>query len=95
VLPAVVTNLPADRSGSGSPTVQMAGHLHLTYRQYLALEAGELEIDNELFERIVPVCGWPTGSAATRESPTQSGRAVIRPSRRRPVTYRATSRNDE
>jgi hypothetical protein len=49
--------------------VQMAGHLHLTYRQYLALEAGELEIDNELFERIVEVCGWPrvlvTGTVAT------------------------------
>jgi hypothetical protein len=70
MLPALVARLPADRKRLGLRPVQMAGHLHLTYRQYLALEPGDLEVDNELYERIVSVCGWPTGSAATRESPT-------------------------
>ena len=37
----------------------MAGHLGLTLRQYRALEAGELWIDNNLYERIVGLCGWP------------------------------------
>jgi hypothetical protein len=31
-----------------------------------ALEAGELEIDNEMFERIVDVCGWPPGFLSRR-----------------------------
>jgi hypothetical protein len=48
----------------------MAGMLHLTYRQCLALEAGEMEIDNALCERIVEVCGWPGASCATSGSPT-------------------------
>jgi hypothetical protein len=48
----------------------MAWILGLTVREYRALEAGELEVDNDLYERIVDVCGWPTGSVATRESPT-------------------------
>jgi hypothetical protein len=34
------------------------------------LEAGELEIDNDLYERIVEACGWPRGHAATVDSPT-------------------------
>ena len=74
MLPALIARLPADRRRLGLRPVQMAGHLHLTYRQYLALEAGELKIDNALFERIVDVCGWPrallTGTVATSHSPT-------------------------
>jgi hypothetical protein len=37
----------------------MAGRLHLTLRQYRELEAGELHITNDLYERIVELCGWP------------------------------------
>ena len=59
VLPALIARLPKDRKRLGLRPVQMAGMLHLTYRKYLALEAGEMEIDNELYERIVDVCGWP------------------------------------
>jgi hypothetical protein len=33
--------------------VEMAGRLHLTLRQYRALEVGELHIPNDLYERIV------------------------------------------
>jgi hypothetical protein len=36
----------------------MAGRLRLTLRQYQALEAGELHITNDLYERIVDLCGW-------------------------------------
>jgi hypothetical protein len=37
----------------------MAGHLELTLRQYEALEAGELNMTSDLFDRIVELCGWP------------------------------------
>jgi hypothetical protein len=43
----------------GLREVEMAGRLHLTLRQYRALEVGELHIPNDLYERIVEVCGWP------------------------------------
>jgi hypothetical protein len=39
--------------------MEMAGRLHQTLRQYRALEAGELWIDRDLYERIVELCGWP------------------------------------
>lgn len=39
----------------------MAGQLHLTIRQYRSLEAGELHITFNLYERIVELCGWPRG----------------------------------
>ena len=42
----------------------MAGHLGLTLRQYRALEAGELWFDNDLYERIVGLCGWPRGKVS-------------------------------
>jgi hypothetical protein len=42
----------------------------LTLRQYRALEAGELQPDLDLSERIVDLCSRPTGPLATRESPT-------------------------
>jgi hypothetical protein len=70
VLPALITQLPDDRRRVGLRLCRMAWLLGLTVREYRALEAGELEIDNDLYERIVDVCGWPTGSVATRESPT-------------------------
>jgi hypothetical protein len=37
----------------------MARRLGLTLREYRALEAGELNITNDLFERICGLCGWP------------------------------------
>jgi hypothetical protein len=75
VLPALIAHLPADRKGLGLSAVQMAGHLGLTYRQYLALEAGEIELhDNDLYLRICQVCGWPDGrdpaAGTTTDSPT-------------------------
>lgn len=39
--------------------VQMAGHLGLTLAKYQALEAGELNISFDLYERIVELSGWP------------------------------------
>jgi hypothetical protein len=37
----------------------MAGRLHLTLREYRDLEAGELHISFDLYERIVELCGRP------------------------------------
>ncbi len=37
----------------------MAGRLHLTLGEYRELEAGELDISNDLYERMVELCGWP------------------------------------
>jgi hypothetical protein len=49
MLPALIAHLPADRRRLG-----------LTFRQYRALEAGEVELhDYELVVRIWDVCGWP------------------------------------
>jgi hypothetical protein len=39
--------------------VQMAGRLNLTLGEYRELEAGELNISCDLYERIVQLCGWP------------------------------------
>ena len=33
--------------------------LTLTLAEYRALEAGVLHITNDLYERIVALCGWP------------------------------------
>jgi hypothetical protein len=46
----------------GLREVEMAGRLHLTLREYRSLEAGDLHISNDLYERIVELCGWPRGS---------------------------------
>jgi hypothetical protein len=75
VLPALIAHLPADRKRLGLSPVQMAGHLGLTYRQYLALEAGKVELhDYALYLRRCEVCGWPDGRDAaagtTTDSPT-------------------------
>ena len=45
----------------GLRPVQMAGRLGLTLTAYQALEAGELHIDYDLYERLVDLCGWPKG----------------------------------
>ena len=58
MLPIIVQHLPRDRERLGLREVQMAGRLELTFRQYRALEAGELNITNDLYERIVELCGW-------------------------------------
>jgi hypothetical protein len=74
MLPAVIAHLPADRKRLGLSPVKMAGHLGLTYRQYEALEAGEIELHNGLYLRICQVCGWPDGrdpaAGTTTDSPT-------------------------
>jgi len=45
----------------GLREVQMAGWLGLTLREYRALEAGEIHISFDLYERMVDLCGWPRG----------------------------------
>ena len=45
----------------GLRPVQMAGRLGLNLTEYRALEAGELSITNDIYERIVDLCGWPRG----------------------------------
>jgi hypothetical protein len=57
----------------------MAGHLDLTYRQYLALEAGELEIDNERTSGSSTCAGGLQG---------QWRRERVRPDRERLLTVR-------
>lgn len=59
MLPIIVQHLPRDRDRMGMRPVQMAGRLELTLAEYRALEAGELHITNDLYERIVELCGWP------------------------------------
>ena len=61
MLPILVQHLPRDRDRMGLRQVQMAGRLRLTMTEYQALEAGELHIDYDLYERIVDLCGWPKG----------------------------------
>jgi len=61
MLPIIVQHLPRDREWMGLREVEMAGRLHLTLREYRCLEAGELHITFDLYERIVELCGWPNG----------------------------------
>jgi hypothetical protein len=61
MLPIIVQHLPRDRERMGLREVQMAGRLGLTLAEYRALEAGELHITFDLYERIVESCGWPRG----------------------------------
>jgi hypothetical protein len=48
MLPILVQHLPMDRDRMGLRPVQMAGRLGLTLAEYRALEAGELDISNDL-----------------------------------------------
>ena len=59
MLPIPVQHLPRDRDRMGLRPMQMAGRLELTLAEYRSLEAGELHITNDLYERIVELCGWP------------------------------------
>ena len=59
MLPIIVQHLPRDRDRMRLRPVQMAGRLGLTLAEYRAIEAGELHITNDLYERIVELCGWP------------------------------------
>jgi hypothetical protein len=61
MLPIIVQHLPRDRERMGLRPVQMAGRLELTAAGYRALEAGDLHITFDLYERIVELCGWPNG----------------------------------
>jgi hypothetical protein len=59
MLPAVIAHLPADRERLGLSPVEMAARRGLTFRQYVALGAGEIELDdNALYLRICQVCPW-------------------------------------
>ena len=59
MLPILVQHLPRGQERMGLRPVQMAGRLGLTLTEYLALEAGELHIDYDLYLRITDLCGWP------------------------------------
>jgi predicted transcriptional regulator len=59
MLPILVQHLPRDRERMGLSEGHMAWLLGITRPQYRELEAGRLQIDNDLFERIIEVCGWP------------------------------------
>lgn len=59
MLPIPVQHLPRDRERMGLREVQMAGRLGLTLAEYRELEAGEMHITFDLYERIVDLCGWP------------------------------------
>jgi hypothetical protein len=61
MLPIIVQHLPRDRDRMGLREIEMARRLPLTLRQYRELEAGELHITSDLYERIVDLCGWPKG----------------------------------
>jgi hypothetical protein len=61
MLPALIEHQPRDRKRLGLREVQMAGRLGLTLTEYRELEASELHITFDLYERIVEVCGWPRG----------------------------------
>jgi hypothetical protein len=61
MLPILVQHLPRDRERMGLREVEMAGRLQLTLREYRCLEAGEVHITFDLYERIVELCGWPNG----------------------------------
>ena len=53
MLPILVQHLPRDRERMGLREVQMAGRLGLTLAEHRALEAGEMHISFDLYERIV------------------------------------------
>ena len=59
MLPILVQHLPRDRERLGVSEGHMAWLLGLSRREYRELEAGRLWISNDLYERIVEVCGWP------------------------------------
>ena len=59
MLPILVQHLPRDRERLGVSEGHMAWLLGITRPQYRELEAGRLHISNDLFLRIVDVCGWP------------------------------------
>ena len=57
--PILVQHLPRDRERMRLRSVQMAGRLGLTLTEYRALEAGEPQLDYDLYLAIVDLCGWP------------------------------------
>ena len=59
MLPILVQHLPRDRERLGVSEGHMAWLLGITRREYRELEAGRLHISNDLYQRIVDVCGWP------------------------------------
>jgi predicted transcriptional regulator len=59
MLPILVQHLPRDRERMGLSEGHMAWLLGITRPQYRELEAGRLHITNELYERIVELCGSP------------------------------------
>ena len=61
MLPIILQRLPRDRDRMGLRPVLMAGRLGLTFARYRALEAGELHITNDVYERFLELCGWHRG----------------------------------
>jgi hypothetical protein len=61
MLPDPGSALPRDRERMAFERFEIAGRLHPTLRRYQNLESGELLITNDLYERIVDLCGWPRG----------------------------------
>jgi hypothetical protein len=74
MLPILVRHLPRDRDRMELRPVQMAGRLGLTLAEYRALEAGELHISNDLYERIVELRG---GRVSEPASPVPRGKASL------------------
>lgn len=59
MLPITLQHLPRDRERMGLREVQMAGDSVSHSPRIGRLKAGELQITNDLYERIVELCGWP------------------------------------
>ena len=59
MLPILLQHLPRDRERLGVSAGHMAWLLGISRPQYRELEAGRLHITNDLYLRIVDVCGWP------------------------------------
>ena len=58
MLPILVQHLSRDRERLGVSEGHMAWLLGISRPQYRELEAGRLHISNDLYLRIVDVCGW-------------------------------------
>ena len=59
MLPILVQHLPRDRERLDVSEGHMAWLLGISRPDYKELEAGRLFISNDLYERIIEVCGWP------------------------------------
>ena len=79
MLPILVQHLPRDRERLGVSEGHMAWLLGISRREYRELEAGRLNITNDLYERIVELCGGRDRGYGPRDEWTAI-RASDRPS---------------